>query len=332
MVLVAFSLLLAYRFLAAVTASVLLLATGLLLAVALSAPVEALHRRKVPRPAAVGGLALFTLGVSALAGYFLLPVLAQQAAQLASSLPGALSELTARARDLAQSLGVQPGAGGGLSQETLAGLGRSLLGGALGLFGNLAWFLTGLVVVVLITLYVAASPGPVVQWVVRLFPPERREGASSLLRRARGSLLGWISGRLVSMAIVGVLSTAALYLIGVPGALFLGIFSGLVCFVPLVGPVISVFPPLVLALAGDPLDALWVLLAYAAIQQVESNLLTPLIMEKVASVHPAVVIASVTLAGAAFGVLGTLLAVPAALVGGVLVEELWFRRLEVGDG
>ena len=86
-----------------------------------------------------------------------------------------------------------------------------------------------------------------------------------------------------------------------------------------------------MAFAGNPLDALWVVLAYVAIQQVESNLLTPLVMAQAVSLHPVVVIASVTVAGAAFGVLGALLAVPVAVVVGVLVEELWFRRLEGGS-
>jgi predicted PurR-regulated permease PerM len=134
------------------------------------------------------------------------------------------------------------------------------------------------------------------------------------------------------MTVLGVLSTVALYLIGVPGALFLGIFTGLVCFVPLVGPVVSAVPPLVPAFAGNPIDALWVLLAYVAIQQLEGNLLTPLVMNKVASLHPAIVIASVTISGTAFGVLGTLLAAPAMVVAGVLVDALWFRRLEGSEG
>lgn len=98
-------------------------------------------------------------------------------------------------------------------------------------------------------------------------------------------------GRLFSMFVVGVLSTVALYLIGIPGALFLGIFSGLVAFVPLIGSIADAVPPLVLALAGNPVDALWVVLAYVAIQQIESNLLTPLVMQKAASLHPAVVLA-----------------------------------------
>jgi len=205
------------------------------------------------------------------------------------------------------------------------------LGGALGVFGGLAAFFAGLIVLVFVPLYLAAMPGPVVGWVVRLFPPERRGETRELLSEARASLLGWLGGQLVSMSVIGVLSTAALYLIGVPGALFLGIFTGLVCFVPLVGPVVSAVPPLVLAFAGNPIDALWVLLAYVAIQQVESNLLTPLVMRQAASLHPAIVIAAVTVAGTAFGVLGALLAVPAMVVAGVLVDELWFERLEKED-
>ncbi len=83
----------AYRFVAAVAAIVLLLATGLLLAVALSAPVEALHRRKVPRPVAVALMVAIVLALLSLGGYLLLPVLAEQASQLATSLPDALSQL-----------------------------------------------------------------------------------------------------------------------------------------------------------------------------------------------------------------------------------------------
>ena len=333
-VLVAFVLFLAYRSLAEVVTTALLLATGLLLAVVLSAPVEALHRRKVPR--AVSVALIFLAGVVALGGggYLLYPALAEQAAQLASALPGALSQIVERAGRAADDLGLNIGGEGGsdVSPSTLAKAGRRVLGGALGLFGGLASFFAGLIVLLFVPLYLAAMPGPVVGWIVKLFPPEKREGVRGLLSEVRTSLLGWLGGQLVSMTVLGVLSTAALYLIGIPGALFLGIFTGLVCFVPLVGPVVSAVPPLVLAFAGNPIDALWVLLAYVAIQQVEGNLLTPLVMNKAASLHPAVVIASVTIAGTAFGVLGTLLAAPAMVVAGVLVDALWFRRLEGFEG
>jgi predicted PurR-regulated permease PerM len=121
--------------------------------------------------------------------------------------------------------------------------------------------------------------------VVRLFPPEKREEVCSLLSEAYARLLGWLKGHLFSMAVIGLLSTLALYLKSVPGALFLATFSGLVAFVPIVGSIVGAVPPLILAFANNPLDALWVLLAYMAIQQIESNLITPLVMQRTASLH-----------------------------------------------
>jgi predicted PurR-regulated permease PerM len=332
-VFVAFVLFLVYRFLATVAATVLLLGTALLVAVALSAPVEVLHRRKVPRPAAVALIVAVILIVLGVGSYLFLPTLAEQASQLTSSLPRALSQLGARARGLARELGVNiaGGGGGGVSPQVLASVGRQVLGGALGIFSGLASFLTGLIVVLFVPLYLTAMPGPVVRWIVRLFPPEKREEVRSLLAEAYTRLLGWLKGHLFSMAVIGLLSTLALYLIGVPGALFLGIFSGLVAFVPIIGSIAGAVPPLVLAFANNPLDALWVLLAYVTIQQIESNLITPLVMQRTVSLHPVVVIATVTVASAAFGILGTLLAVPASVVASVFVERLWFRRLEKHD-
>jgi predicted PurR-regulated permease PerM len=209
--------------------------------------------------------------------------------------------------------------------------GRRLLGGALGLFTDAASVLLGLLVMFAVGLYLAARPVPVVDWSVRLFPPGQRPRVRHILVEVRASLLSWLKGRLLSMAVVGGLSIAALYTIGIPGALFLGLFAGLVSFVPYIGPIISVIPPALLALDGDQIDALWVVLAYLAIQQVETYLITPLIMEKTASLHPAVAIAAVTLLGAAFGLLGALLSLPAAVEAGVLVRELWFRRLETQE-
>lgn len=86
----------------------------------------------------------------------------------------------------------------------------------------------------------------------RLFPPERRDGVLGLLSDVRSGLLSWLKGRLLSMLVVGVLSTAALYLIGVPGELFLSILTGLLEFVPLVGPIVAAVPPLLLAFVGGP--------------------------------------------------------------------------------
>ena len=326
-----FGLFLAWRFLAGIATAVLVLLVGLLLAVALSGPVEALHRRKIPRVVASVTIILGILAVFCLGGYLFVPVLTEQIWQLVSTLPFAFSQFGTWAEWLGDRTGLPFGNGEGPSLSALASWGRRILGGALGLFGSLTTLAFGLVVAIFVPLYLTASPEPIVNWTLRLFPTDRRTRTREVLSIMRVSLLRWLKGRLLSMAMVGVLWTGALYLIGIPGALFLGILAGLLEFVPYVGPVVSTVPPVVLALAGDPTDVLWVLLSYLLIQQVEGFLLTPLIEGRVASLHPAVVIVTVTLAGAAFGFLGVFLAVPTTLVVKVLVEECWFRRLEAPE-
>lgn len=326
----AFALFLAYRFLAEIATVALALAVGALLAVAASGPVGALSRRKVPRSLAavlvfLGGAALLILG-----GFLLLPTLADQVFGFFSSLPAAFAELAERAERLAERLGL-PIPGGDISPSSLTDPARRILGGAIGVFGSAASALGGLVIVLFLAFYLVANPDPVVGWVVRLFPPHRRDGAREVLSSVRSGLLDWMKGQLGAMAVIGVLSTIAFFLIGLPAALFLGLLAGLLSFVPYLGPVVAFVPPLLLALTISPTTVLLVAVAYAGVQFAESYLITPLIMERAASLHPATVIAAVTVLGTAFGVLGALLAVPTIVTVGVLVDELWFRRLEDGD-
>ena len=317
-----------WQFLAGVATVVLLLLLGVLLAVALSAPVEALRRRRVPRSVGSPLVAFGTLVLLLVPGYLFFPQLQRDSLALLEALPGALESVQEQFFSVARSFGLNPGAGSDLSISSFSGFGRQLLGGIIGVFSTFLFFVVGVVATIFVAVYLAASPGPVVDWLVRLFPLERRPRAQEVLSESRSVLLSWLAGRLTSMGIIAVLSTIALYVIGIPGALVLGIFAGLVAFVPYIGPIISVIPPALLALAEQPVDAVWVIVAYFVIQQIESYLITPLIMEKAVSMHPAAVIGSVTLLGTVFGFLGALMALPITVVVNVLIEELWFRRLE----
>lgn len=321
---------LAWQFLAGVATVVLLLLLGVLLSVILSWPVETLHRHKVPRSVSSPLVVLGVLGLLTLAGYLFLSQLGQQGAELVSELPGAINHFLNRIERLVSNFGLSLdfGGGGGFSLRSFA---RQSVGGILGVFGNVIFGVAGVIAAIFLAVYLAANPHPVVGWLVRLLPPDRRDPAWRLLSESRSALLSWLSGRLSSMAIIAVLSTIALYIIGIPAPILLGLFAGLASFVPYVGPVISVVPPALLGLAANPIEAVWVILAYIIIQQIETNILTPLIMREAASVHPAVAIAAATLMGAIFGLLGVMLAIPLTVVAGVLIEELWFRHLEEQD-
>jgi predicted PurR-regulated permease PerM len=114
----------------------------------------------------------------------------------------------------------------------------------------------------------------------------------------------------------------------VPFALLLGIFSGLISFIPYVGALISIVVPVVLALISDPFSVVWVILAFFIIQQIEGNLLQPIVMSRAVDLHPAMVVFAILVMGTLFGIVGVFLAVPLVAAVQVLVRELWVQKMD----
>jgi predicted PurR-regulated permease PerM len=326
-----FALLLASYLVYQIAVVVLVLLLTLLFSVIISAPVDYLERRGVGRGtgtlAVFGGLIL-ALGI---AGVALAPTIAEQASELWETFP----ELLANAQDVAGRLQGALGLGTpvALDQLDVVDSARNFFsGGTLATVANVgagvASVLSYLVVIVIATIYAVARPWPLVNGFVALFPAGRRQEVREILADMYQTVQRWFVGQLGSMLIIGVLSTVALYLIGVPFALLLGIFSGLISFIPFVGPMLSVIPPVLLALIGTPVDAFWVILAYAIIQAIESYLLQPLIMSRAVFLHPAVVMFALLIMGTLFGFVGVLLAVPLVAALHVLLRELWIERMD----
>jgi predicted PurR-regulated permease PerM len=326
-----FALVLASYLVYQIAVVVLVLLLTLLFSVIISAPVDNLERRGVSR--GLGTLAVFGSLVLVLwiLGVALAPTVADQASELWETFP----ELLENAQDLAGRLSSALGLGTsfGLDSLDVVDSARNFFsGGALTTVANVgasvASVLSYVVVIVIATIYAVARPRPLVNGFVALFPAGRRQEVREILADIYGTVQRWFVGQLGSMLVIGVLSSVALYLIGVPFALLLGIFSGLVSFIPFVGPLISVIPPVLLALIGTPVDALWVVLAYAIIQTIESYLLQPLIMSRAVSLHPAVVMFALLIMGTLFGLVGVLLAVPLVATLHVLLRELWIERMD----
>ncbi|MDP9474910.1 MAG: AI-2E family transporter [Actinomycetota bacterium] len=331
-VLLLFGLAVASYFVYQVGQVVLALLLTLLFSVILSGPVDYLARRGLTRgwaTAVVVGAAVLVLSI---AGVLMAPVVEEQGRQFAEDLPALLGEaeaLVARGQqavglgDADESLG--PGsllqmAQDFVSQDVLAAtadVGRSIVAAvSLG------------IVALISTIFLVARPYPMIDGFVSLFPAGWRAEVRRVLGEVYDAVRRWLLGQLVAMTFIGLLSTLALTLLGVPFAVLLGLFSGLISFVPFVGAVVSVIPPVLLALASDPIVALWVILAYTVIQQLESQIIQPVVMSRAVALHPAVVLFAILALGTLFGVVGFLLAVPLVATLQVLVRELWVRRTD----
>ena len=140
----------------------------------------------------------------------------------------------------------------------------------------------------------------------------------------------WLGIQFISMVVIGVASIAALSIIGVPAALPLGILAGLLEFIPNVGPLIAAAPAVLMGFVGGPQMALWVALSYILIQQLESQILVPILMQEGVDLPPVLTILAQALMAIVFGFLGLLIAVPLLAIVMVGVKMLYVEGV-VGD-
>ncbi|MET1754088.1 AI-2E family transporter [Novosphingobium sp. RD2P27] len=284
---------------------------------ALAAPLRRyLH---LPQTAAVLVALLLIVGVFAAAGTLFGMQMRAEFSGLAERLPEAWKQVQAR-------IAAMP-----FGDEILAGL-NGFQPDASAMASRVAAFLTTLVgvisnfiLVLFAGVYLALSPGLYREGVVKLFPKARAEEVASATGNSGRALRLWLLGQLVSMTVVGILTAGGLWLAGVPSALALGLIAGLAEFVPLVGPVAAAIPGIMVALTQDTSTALWALAVYVVVQQVEGNILTPMVAKKAVSVPPALTLVGVFALGALFGPLGVLFSAPLVVLIFVLVKQLYVR-------
>jgi predicted PurR-regulated permease PerM len=187
----------------------------------------------------------------------------------------------------------------------------------------------GAFILMLVTaFYMASNPKPLIEGLVSLVPPARRDRAYLVISRMRASWIGWMQGVAADMVISGTLLYIGLTIIGLDFALVFAVISALLVVVPYLGAIVGGIAPVLFALTDGPGTAALVLLVYIAVQQIEGNLIIPLIMARTVRLHPAVIAVGVVLVGQVFGFVGLFVAVPliSALV--ILVDELWVKPTE----
>ena len=326
-----FALLLGGYFVYRISGVVLAFLLTILLSIILSAPVNYLARRGWPRMWGALTVIAVLAGLLWLFGLALVPAVETQSRQFAEAFPTLLDEALILANQAQSFFGL--GTQIGLNPENLSTVGQEFLTGstvstAAGVGLTVATALSLGLVVFISTIYLVIRPAPWVDGFVSLFPAEWRPRTREVLDAMYHTVQRWFLGQLTAMTFIAVFWAISLYIIGVPFALLLGIFSGLVSFVPYVGALISVVVPMLLALISDPFTVVWVILAFVIIQQIEGNILQPIVMSRAVDLHPALVVFALLVMGTLFGLVGVFLAVPLVAALQVLVRELWVQRMD----
>jgi predicted PurR-regulated permease PerM len=172
-------------------------------------------------------------------------------------------------------------------------------------------------------IYLAIDPGLYRRGFVKLFPPAIHPNVNATLDDAGEALRRWLRGQLVAMVLVGILAAFGLWVAGVPSAFALGFIIGLAEFVPIIGPILAAVPAILVAGAQDWQTAFWALAVLVVVQQIEGNVITPLVAGQSVAVPPAVALFAVVALGVLFGPLGLLFGFPLAVVIDVAVRRLY---------
>ena len=297
---------------------------GLLLAVALSVPAQALVcLTGCPGWVAVLLVAALAVGLAALGALTVAGPLGRQVAALAEALPRSLADL----RDALEA----SNAFGWLADRLARTAGPDLDAGfaATAATATLGW-IGNAVLVLLVGVYVAVRPMDYAAGLRTLLHPAIEHDAAETLRECSVVLRGWLLGQSVAMVVTGIFTWIGLLLLGVPMAGALAVIAALLGFIPNIGPVLAAVPAMLLAATVSPWLALWVALLFLVVQFLEGNILTPLVQARVADLPPAALLLAQVLMATAFGLLGVALAAPLAAVAAVIVRraygEGWLGR------
>jgi len=304
-----------------------LLFIAILIVTAIDPGVDYLQKKKIPR--AVGVLLVYCLLflVVGLAISFVVPPLISQSKDFMEKIPVYLQEVSHYSGNASSyfqkhniTLDVQQIADGFNSEVT--SLPQTIFSGTVDLVNNLI----SIIVVLVMAFYMTVKEEGIKKFIVSITPEKHKEYAVSLTERMEFKIGKWVQGQFFLMLIIFVLDFVGLSLIGIPYALPLAIFAGVMEIVPYVGPIISAIPGVILGLLISPMTGLATLLLYFFAQQFESNIIVPQVMRKAVGLNPIVIILALLVGLKLGGVMGAILSIPLATVISVFVEDLMKRE------
>jgi predicted PurR-regulated permease PerM len=313
--------------LAKISQVLLIVFAGILLAIFLRGLTRTLmHFVPIPDAAALALVGATLIGFITAASWLLAPSVGAQLQELTVTLP----EAGAAAREYLEGRGWgrwlierSPNMGQMLEEGDVAGRFFGVFSTAIGAIANTLFIL-------IIGIYLSINPSLYWKGIVLLFPKTRRDRARTVLFQLGDTLWQWLIGQFITMAIIGTLTWIGLSIIGVPLALALGVIAGLFEFVPIIGPWAAAVPGVLVALAVSPTLGLYAAIMYLIIQQIESNVVSPLVARQMVSIPPALTITATIIAAVLFGLPGMLLATPMAVALMVLIRMVYIEDV-LGD-
>lgn len=280
--------------------------------------------RRIPRGLAVLIVYTCLLALAAVILVLFVPLVAQQSAQLVAN----FSSYYAQALDSlgqVRQISADYGFGDNLTSSLIA-LQESFYTSLGSFFSTVKGVVGGVFasfIVLVLAFYMVVEEERMRKYFRSLAPIEYQPYVAHLMKKMSRKMGEWLRGQLILGLIIGTAVYIGLSLLGVKYALVLALIAGLLEVVPYIGPIISLVPAFIIGFAQAPLIGLAVVLLYLVVQQFENNILVPKIMQKATGLNPIISILALLVGLKAGGLVGAILAIPLAMMGVVILEDLF---------
>ena len=299
---------------------------GLAISILFEPAINFLRKLWIPKIVAIILIYVSVLGLLGLMVYLTAPIFIIELKQFSNYLPDYFNKIN----PILQQLGID-------FAQSFSELASSLVGGleqsSKGIMNAVIAFFGGLssaIVILTIAFFLSLEDRGPERFLAFISPQKYQEHVVSFFEKAQIKVVAWFGARIIACTFVGIGSFIVFYIFGIEYAFLLALISGILNFVPYIGPLITAVLLLVFVMvaSGSWLVTLYVLLAVWAVQAIENNLLTPFLMKKMINLPPVLVLISLLFGAKIFGFLGTIFIVPIAGIIYEFVRELLEKRRE----
>ena len=288
---------------------------ALIISILFNPAIRFLQKLKIPRPLAVIFIYLVIFGILGLSVYLIAPMFFSEIQQFSQLFPQYFEKIAPSLRGLGieafESMESFTQAIGKILQKASSDI-LSAVSIFFGSIGSTLFILS-------ISLFISLEEKGIEKIILLLTPKKYENYVLFLWEKSRAKVAGWFGSRILMCLFVGVAVFIALYLFNVKYALSLAFFAAVFDFIPVLGPIIIGALAFIFVALDSWLKALFVLATFILIQQVEGNILAPILTKKFVGLPPVLVLLSLAVGGKLLGVLGAILAIPLT---GIIAEFL----------
>lgn len=290
---------------------IILLFVSFVLMAALTPIIDKLEQKRIPRTIAILIIYAVLLSIMTLIGTLIVPPLVNQTVHLVSGLPAYIQSIAPEANIQINTI-----------LQQIIPVGGGVIRFSLGVFTNIIAFVTFLV----FTFYFLLERKKLNGYLNKMIGKEAGKRFFHIVEEIEFRLGAWVRGELLLMLTIGILTYVGLTIIGINYALPLALIAGLLEIVPIVGPIISAVPAILVGLTVSPGFALVVVALYIIIQQLENSVVVPAVMRKAVGLSPLITILALMIGARLAGIGGALLSIPLVLVLDVVVRHLLHKE------